>query len=100
MKNICLILLTIVLISGCVEYPEEIIRTQRHDVIEYNIAEEYFVYIDNGEIVKISWDRTGWNAQYNLVDLIQSDELYVEEFNDGWNKPTYKLYLNISKMIR
>jgi len=97
-KLIYLIVLTVLLFSGCIGAQEGIITPKTHDVVEYNIAEEYFVYIDGENIIKISWDSTGWSPKYNLVHLIQSDKLYVEEFNDGWNKPTYKLYLNLTKM--
>ena len=98
-KLIILVILVIsIALSGCTDSPELKITT-RYDIIEYDIGNQYFVYLDGDNIKQISWDATGWNSMESTVNIKQSDELYVEKIISQRYPnyaPAYILYLNVS----
>lgn len=98
-KLLILIILVIsIALSGCTDSPELKITT-RYDIIEYDIGDQYFVYLDGENIKQISWDATGWNSMESTVSIKQSDELYVEKIISQRYPnyaPAYILYLNVS----
>ena len=92
----CFIIVSIVSIAGCLNNVE----TEQLDVIEYNLGNAYFVYVDDeGIIKKITWDKSGWNSDSYIVEIKKSNYTYAEKkiFSDTVISQTrYVLYLNTS----
>ena len=95
------IIVVIVTVTGCIN---ETTYTKRFDIIEYDLTQEYFIYVDDDEYInKISWDRSGWNSASSIVKIKQSNESYVEKnvISDGaFSQTRYILYLNISENLQ
>ena len=95
---ILVILIVSIALSGCTDSPELKITT-RHNIIEYDLGDQYFVYLDDDDIKQISWDATGWNSMESTVSIKKADELYVEKIISRQHPnyaPAYILYLNMS----
>lgn len=91
-----LIISLFLLPSGCTERDTII---QRYDVVEYNLGSQYFIYIDNNDnLIRISYDSTGWNSNPQVVDVIKSNETYVNKTTISMGAlglvNEYELYIN------
>lgn len=91
--------------SGCTDQsvilndPGMVTYITQHEIIEYDLGEQYFIYINDDKVIeRVSW-ATIWDEMESTVEIRESNESCVERITNRRYPdyaPAYILHINKS----